>query len=135
MSSRLVYRGGALPTSKPEQLLGGKAANLIHLGQINQPVPPFYVITAKAFQLASHSSELNQRIGHCLRLASADGDGALREAATDIRSWIRRVTLPKELEEAVRTSHEAVMPASVLLAVALVRGWRGLCRAFLRRHA
>ncbi|NQT38379.1 MAG: hypothetical protein HQ581_12860, partial [Planctomycetes bacterium] len=117
MSSLLVYRGGALPASKPERLLGGKAAHLIQLRQVKQPVPPFYVITTDAFQLALHSTGLAQRIDRRLDLACADGEDALRETSADIRSWIQQVAPPKELEEAIRNAHEAAMPAEAFLAV------------------
>ena len=59
MCSLLVHHGGELPTSKPERLLGGKAANLIQLRQVKQRAPPFYVVTADAFRLALRSTSVS----------------------------------------------------------------------------
>ena len=98
-------------------IVGSKAANLIQLRQVKQPVPPFYVITADAFRLALHSAGLAQRIDHRLELASVDGTAHIREAAAQIRSWVQEVAPPQELQEAIRNAHEAAMPADALLAV------------------
>ncbi|MCH7685209.1 MAG: phosphoenolpyruvate synthase [Planctomycetes bacterium] len=117
MSSPLVYRSGTLPSSRLEQLLGGKAANLIRLEQINQPIPPFYVITSKAFRQAVCSNGLAQRIDRRLEVEAGDGAGGLSTAAAEIRSWIQQLDPRDQLEEALRNAHETALLANDFLAV------------------
>ena len=79
--------------------------------------PPFLRHHRGRFRLALHSTGLAQRINDRLELASADGAGAIREAAAQIRSWVQEVAPPQELQDAIRDAHEAAMPADALLAV------------------
>ena len=78
--------------SRLKELLGCKAAALVRLERMKQPVPPFYVITSEAFRLAVDSTGLAERIDHRLEVTYDDGTDSWDERAAEIRELINRWT-------------------------------------------
>ncbi len=99
----------------PGSYLGGKAANLIELARIGQPVPPFYVVTTRAFRQALDAQGLTERIARLL--AAAADERALLEAGREVRAWLAAVPLGKELEAELTRVHAARGLADLPVAV------------------
>ena len=87
MSSLLVYTDNASSIVDPVSLLGGKAASLLRLRQIDQPVPNFYVITAQAFRLTLESTGLANRITKTLQNVRVPNMDTIHDAAAQIHGW------------------------------------------------
>ena len=88
----LVIRGERLRSAGPS-LLGGKAANLVRLRALGQPVPPFYVVSTEALKgedlgpelvdllLRVHTEEFPDDDAVAVRSSMADEDGHRRSFA------------------------------------------------------
>lgn len=83
-------------------ILGGKAANLARLEAQGLPVPPWFVVTTRAFEQALEQAGLRQRI--------AEG------SPEEIRQWIASVPLPPEVVAAI-DSAQRVDPEKTFVAV------------------
>ncbi len=90
-------RAAARPAARD---VGGKAANLYRLGEMGQPVPPWYAVTAPAFRVALHAEQARQPV-----------------AIEKRRAWIAGIPLPSGLVEAVRKAHAGVIPTGSFVAV------------------
>jgi rifampicin phosphotransferase len=90
--------------------IGGKAANLLRLQGLGQPVPPWFAVTADAFHAALAASGLDRRIED----AGRGGDAA---ALASVREWITGVDLPAGLRAAVLKALGGVLPPGGFVAV------------------
>jgi pyruvate,water dikinase len=98
----------------PIQQIGGKAANLWQLRQVGQDVPPFYTLTAAAFQHVMALEGIDQATQ---ALVAIDNEPEIIAAAAKIRDAIANCDLPPELQHQVRNHHENVFAAEEYVAV------------------
>ena len=87
---------------------GGKGANLATLSAAGLPVPPGFVVTTAAFDAARDVDGVRSRIAETLARLDRGDVGALEAGAAGVRELIEHVTLPAEVESAVRTAYRAL---------------------------
>ena len=98
----------------PIQQIGCKAANLLQLRQVGQEVPPFYTVTAAAFQHVMAHDGIDQATQS---LVAMDKEPEIIQAAANIRAAIANCNLPPELQQQVRNHHENIFVAEEYVAV------------------
>jgi pyruvate,water dikinase len=113
----LLVRASSEITPIDRPLVGGKAVNLARLQGFGQPVPPWYAITTRSFQLALEIAGLNRRIVTRLGEVADQDEDARRSAAREIQQWIRRFEIPQDLRVAIAQAHERHIPVGSFSAV------------------
>ena len=96
--------------------VGGKNSSLgemiSQLDSAGVRVPGGFATTAQAFRDFLEQSGLTQRIADALADLNIEDVKALAERGAQIRQWIVEAPLPQELEQAIRTSFEALQAGS-----------------------
>jgi pyruvate,water dikinase len=115
--ARTLVCSGAEVTPALAPVLGGKATNLIHLNQVGQTVPPWYVITTEASVLALERAEVSGRIAERTKRVAVGSGETLAQASSEIRQWVSDAALPEELVREIDRVHDAVLPPDALVAV------------------
>jgi len=87
---------------------GGKGASLATLSAAALPVPPGFVVTTAAFDAARDVDGVRSRIAETLALLDRGDVAALETGAAGVRELIERVTLPGDVETAVRAAYRAL---------------------------
>ena len=96
------------------QKIGGKAANLLQLRHVGQEVPPFYTVTAAAFQYVMAHEGIDQATQS---LVAMDNEPEIIRAAANIRAAIANCILPPELQQQVRNHHDNFFATEEYVAV------------------
>jgi cytochrome P450 len=87
---------------------GGKGASLATLSAAGLPVPPGFVVMTAAFDAARDVDGVRSRIAETLALLDRGDVAALEVGAAGVRELIERVTLPGDVEAAVRAAYRAL---------------------------
>jgi phosphohistidine swiveling domain-containing protein len=85
-------------------LAGGKGANLAKLARGGFPVPPGFIVTTRAYDLAVDRAELGERLAALAGLDSAD-PRAVASASGAIREAFAAAPLPAEVSDAVLAAY------------------------------
>ena len=92
--------------------VGGKNASLgemiRHLTQVGVKVPDGFATTAEAFKLFLDENKLAEKIKERIQGLDVEDISALAACGRDIRTWILEAPLLPALEEAIRTSYQAL---------------------------
>jgi pyruvate,water dikinase len=89
-------------------IAGGKGANLGEIYNLKVPVPPGFVITAQAYDYFIESSGLKDRIKGLLGKINYEDTQQLNDVTEVIRNLIIEAKMPKDLEEEIIESYEAL---------------------------
>lgn len=80
---------------------GGKGANLGELIKAGLPVPPGFVVTARAYRTVLEAGGLRDRIAQRLAGLQPQDLDALAAAGSDIADWIRTAPVPEPIRNEV----------------------------------
>ncbi|MGO2339904.1 MAG: phosphoenolpyruvate synthase [Psychrobacter sp.] len=93
-------------------MVGGKNASLgemiSHLSDLGVSVPGGFATTSNAFNRFLNETGLLEKINNELKTLDVDDVNKLAETGKKIRTWIIEQELPKDLEQEVRESFEAM---------------------------
>ena len=87
---------------------GGKGANLAEIFNLKIPVPPGFVVTAQAYNYFIEKAELKTKIEELLNSIDYENTSKLDEITKKIRKLITDEKLPKEIEEEITDSYQAL---------------------------
>ncbi len=87
---------------------GGKGANLAEIYNLKIQVPPGFVVTAQAYSYFIKKAGLDKKIETALAGISYEDTKGLDKITAEIRNWIEKAHFPKELEEEIIESYEAL---------------------------
>ena len=94
------------------EMVGGKNASLVemisHLSDLGVSVPGGFATTSNAFNQFLTETGLLDKINSELKSLDVNDVNKLAETGKKIRTWIIKQELPKDLEQAVRASFEAM---------------------------
>lgn len=91
---------------------GGKGANLAEIYNLKVPVPPGFVVTAQAYNYFIEKAGIKDKIKLLLSEIEYEDTKNLDEKAQKIRELIVNAKFPKEMEEEVIESYEALSSES-----------------------
>ncbi|MCW1301114.1 MAG: phosphoenolpyruvate synthase [Candidatus Nanoarchaeia archaeon] len=83
------------------RIAGGKGANLGELLRAGLPVPPFFIVTAKAYRDFIESTHLKEKIEELLSQLNVDDTQALQLTSSRIQELIITTPLPEEIKSAI----------------------------------
>lgn len=83
------------------KIAGGKGANLGELLRAGLPVPPFFIVTAKAYRDFIESTHLKEKIEELLSKLNVDDTQALQLTSSRIQELIVSTPLPDEIKGAI----------------------------------
>jgi len=86
--------------------VGGKGANLGEMYNMKIPVPPGFVITARAYDYFIEKNNLREKIGNILEKINYEDTVNLDKATKEIRELIINSKTPKEMEEEISEAYE-----------------------------
>ena len=88
--------------------VGGKNANLGEMTSAGIPVPPGFAITAYAYKKFIEETDIAKRIYEIIEKTVKDKNDPAQyeEASVKIRKLIESTTMPKEIENAVRSAYK-----------------------------
>tara|TARA_Y100000310_G_scaffold17671_1_gene17441 strand:- start:8887 stop:11268 length:2382 start_codon:yes stop_codon:yes gene_type:complete len=89
-------------------IAGGKGANLAEIYNLKIGVPSGFVVTTKAYDYLIENANLKEKINKLLESIDFDDVKKLNEATTEIRKLIVNAEIPKDLEEEIIESYEAL---------------------------
>jgi len=89
-------------------IAGGKGANLGEIFNLKVPVPPGFVVTAQAYDYFIEVSGIKERIREILNRINYENTTQLNESTQKIRDLIENSKMPKEMEEEILESYEAL---------------------------
>ena len=117
MTDRFIHNADSAKDRRTDAVLGGKAANLLALDRLGQPVPWFFVVTTAAFAKARADSGLDERIESRLKQARSGPKAALADAADEIREWIVAMPIPDDVAAAISAALKGAGLRDVFVAV------------------
>ncbi|MCL5004313.1 MAG: phosphoenolpyruvate synthase [Patescibacteria group bacterium] len=85
--------------------VGGKGANLGELSSFNMPVPPGFVVTAKAYFDFLKFGSLEKKIAEELKGTSLKNSEKFLDASKKIKTAILRSSVPRDLAEEIREAY------------------------------
>ena len=85
---------------------GGKGANLAEMYNLKLPVPPAFVITAKAYQDFIEQTGLKQRILDEIAKIDIENTAQLEAKAQELREMIIATPMPREISEQIIESYD-----------------------------
>ncbi len=92
--------------------VGGKNASLgemvQNLAKANVKVPNGFATTSTAFRKFLAQDGLDQKIYARLKATNIDNVQQLQEAGKAIRSWVQEATLPRDLEQDIRSAYQTL---------------------------
>jgi pyruvate,water dikinase len=91
------------------KLAGGKGANLAEMVRAGLPVPQAFVVTTEAYAESLSYSDNRQKIEKMLRGIDVDDHKQLERRASLIRQAIESTRIPKEVENAITKSYQALL--------------------------
>jgi len=89
-------------------IAGGKGANLSEIFNLKIPVPPGFVITAQAYDYFIKKNNLDKKIKSLLETIKYEDTKQLDETTKKIRKLILNAEIPKEMQEEILESYEAL---------------------------
>lgn len=90
------------------KLVGGKGANLAEIYNLKLPVPPGFVVTAQAYDYFIEKAGIDEEIQKLLENLDYEDSGKLQENTKQIRELILKSEMPKEMQEEILESYEAL---------------------------
>ena len=87
-------------------VVGGKGANLGEIYNLGIPVPPGFVITARAYSHFIKENNLDEKISNLLKEIKYEDTAQLDKIAEEIRNLITNGKIPKDLTEEILESYE-----------------------------
>ncbi len=84
---------------------GGKGANLGEMTQAGLPIPPGFVVTARAYEDFLDETGLREKIREVLESHDLSDDRELEEAAEKIQSLIVEAEMPEEIREEIARAY------------------------------
>ena len=84
-------------SARDTDLVGGKGANLGELCSFGMPVPPGFVITARAFQELLDAGGLREPIRSRLEALEVDRTEVLQHVADELQAQVRRAAVPEPI--------------------------------------
>lgn len=85
---------------------GGKGANLAEMTRAGLPVPPGFVVTARAFLAVLDAAGIRKRLTELFASVNADDANALANASKEMRTLIIEARLPSSLEAELAQAYE-----------------------------
>jgi cytochrome P450 len=107
-SAAAAYAVGFETCPDDASVAGGKGASLANLSNAGLPVPPGFVVTTAAFDAARDVDGVRSRIAETLALLDRGDVAALESGAAGVRELIEQVTVPDDVETAVRAAYRAL---------------------------
>lgn len=92
-------------SKKDIPIAGGKGANLAEMYNVGMPVPPAFIITAKAFNEFIIESNLKERILEILKTIQYEETKDLEDKAKQIRGMILATEFPADLSEEIKEGY------------------------------
>jgi pyruvate,water dikinase len=89
-------------------IAGGKGANLGELTRSGIPVPPGFVITAKAYQKFMDGTGINNKVLDLLKSIDVNNSKELDDVADKIKSIITSTEIPHELQTVIVEAYNAL---------------------------
>ena len=89
-------------------IAGGKGANLGEMYRFKIPVPPGFVITAQAYDYFIKKADIDDKIKALLGKIEYENTNQLNEITKEIRNYIEKAELPKEMEEEILEAYETL---------------------------
>jgi pyruvate,water dikinase len=86
-------------------LVGGKGANLGEMTRAGLPVPPGFIVTAKAYYGFLDIAGLRDRIAQILANLDYDDNQALGRASDTIKRLITSAEMPKDVAEEIKKAY------------------------------
>lgn len=87
-------------------LVGGKGANLGEMYNANIPIPPGFVVTAKAYKKFIEQNNLPDQIYDILHELDVENNQKLQEASREIQKLIMDSVMSDKIKEEIRESYE-----------------------------
>jgi cytochrome P450 len=85
--------------------IGGKGASLARLSTAGLPVPPGFIVTTSAFDAGRAVDGVGDRIADALQALDSGDVAALDAGAARVRAMLEHVTLPVEVDQAIRIAY------------------------------
>ncbi len=88
-----------------ESLNGGKGLHLRQLLAMEQPVPPFYVITSQSIAEFLHAHGIDEQLNELRNSATNADDAEFSRTLADVQRRIGELPFPDHLAQAIRETH------------------------------
>jgi pyruvate,water dikinase len=98
--------------------VGGKAANLGEMYNLNLPVPPGFAITADAYKYFLAKTNLSSKIYGMLNKLEVESTAELEQAAREIQEMIVNSEMPEDMENEILEAYETLSAGETDLAIA-----------------
>ena len=98
--------------------VGGKAANLGEMYNLNLPVPPGFAITADAYKYFLAKTNLASKIYGMLNKLEVESTAELEQAAREIQEMIVNSEMPEDMENEILEAYETLSAGETDLAIA-----------------
>jgi pyruvate,water dikinase len=106
------YIAGFQDLRKDDVLVaGGKGANLGEMTRIGLPVPPGFVLTARAFLAAADAAGIRDRLRALLAAADPDDPQGLVQSAEAMRQLVHQLEIPGAIQTALLDAYHGLGPA------------------------
>jgi len=87
-------------------LVGGKAANLGELCELDFPVPPGFCVTTEAFQYFAESIGLKSEVSAAMSALNIDDYQQLWKTSQALRAFVRSHGIPAEIEREILEAYQ-----------------------------
>jgi len=98
--------------------VGGKAANLGEMYNLNLPVPPGFAITADAYKYFLAKTNLSSKIYGMLNKLEVESTAELEQTAREIQEMIVNSEMPEDMENEILEAYETLSAGETDLAIA-----------------
>lgn len=98
--------------------VGGKAANLGEMYNLNLPVPPGFAVTADAYKYFLAKTNLSSKIYGMLNKLEVESTAELEQVAREIQEMIVNSEMPEDMEKEILESYETLSAGETDLAIA-----------------
>ena len=89
-------------------LVGGKGANLGEMTRAGFPVPPGFIVTAKAYYHFIHENNLTIKIKHLLETANFENNDSLNQVSKHIQKVIMESSISPQLQKEIFTAYKTL---------------------------